>query len=184
MTARIAPAQAPYPADIQAALDATMRGKPPLLLFTTIARDPGLFQKFFAGGLLDRGNLTTRQREIVIDRTTALCKSEYEWGVHVAVYAAHAGFDSAQIASLAHGDALDACWSPEEQLLLTLCDQLQTDCTVTDALWSALKAAFPDEAILELLMLAGFYRSVSYLTNALRLPLEHNAVRFPKAATA
>ena len=82
-----------------------MRGKPPLVLFTTLARDPRLFQKFFAGGLLDRGNLTLRQRELAIVRTTA-------------------------------------------------------------------KSTFSDEAILELLMLAGFHRTVSYLTNALRLPAE------------
>ena len=33
--------------------------------------------------------------------------------------------------------------------------------------------------MLELLLLAGFYRTVSYLTNALRLPLEPYAARFP-----
>ena len=33
--------------------------------------------------------------------------------------------------------------------------------------------------MLELLMLAGFYRTVSYLTNGLRLPLESAGVRFP-----
>jgi hypothetical protein len=31
---------------------------------------------------------------------------------------------------------------------------------------------------MEVLMLAGFYRTVSYLTNALRLPLEDYAARF------
>ena len=39
--------------------------------------------------------------------------------------------------------------------------------------------AFTENAILELLMLAGFYRTVSYLTNGLRLPLESAGVRFP-----
>jgi len=184
MTERIAPAKAPFTPDIQAALETVMRGKPPLLLFTTIARDPRLFQKFFAGGLLDRGNLTIRQREIVIDRTMAQCRSEYEWGVHVAIYATHAGIDSVQLASLVHGSAQDACWSAEERLLIALCDQLHADCTVDEELWLALKAAFTDEAILELLMLAGFYRTVSYLTNALRLPLEPGSARFPEGPAA
>ena len=35
-----------------------------------------------------------------------------------------------------------------------------------------------DEAILELLMLAGSYRTVSYLVNSLRLPLERGARSF------
>jgi hypothetical protein len=33
--------------------------------------------------------------------------------------------------------------------------------------------------MLELLMLAGYYRMISYLTNALRLPLEARGARFP-----
>jgi len=43
-----------------------------------------------------------------------------------------------------------------ERLLLHLCDALHRDCTVDDALWHALSQAFSDEAVLELLMLAGF----------------------------
>jgi hypothetical protein len=43
---------------------------------------------------------------------------------------------------------------------------------------------FSEEAMLELLMLAGFYRTVSYLTNALRLPLEPYAARFSTGPAA
>jgi hypothetical protein len=34
-------------------------------------------------------------------------------------------------------------------------------------------------AVVEIVMLAGFYRTVSYLTNSLRLPRETFAKRFP-----
>ena len=37
--ARIAPGLEPLPHDIQQAIDAVMRGKPSLVLFTTLARD-------------------------------------------------------------------------------------------------------------------------------------------------
>ena len=40
-SARIAPAPEPLPADVQQAIDAIMRGNPPLVLFTTLARDHG-----------------------------------------------------------------------------------------------------------------------------------------------
>ena len=180
MDARIAPAQPPFPAEIQAWLDRTMPpGKPPLRLFATLARDPRLFGKFFAAGLLDRGHLTLRQREIVIDRTTALCRSEYEWGVHMAIFGERVGFTPAQVQSLVHGGPTDACWTPPERQLLQLCDALHRDCDVDDALWQQLREDFSQEAMLELLMLAGFYRTVSVLTNALRLPLEPDAARFP-----
>jgi alkylhydroperoxidase family enzyme len=178
--ARIAPAQPPFAAEVQAALDRTMPpGMPPLVLFTTLARDARLFGKFFAGGLLDRGHLTLRQRELVIHRTTALNRSEYEWGVHVALFAARVHLTPPQLHSTVHGGADDACWSDEDRLLLRLCDALHASSSLDDALWAALRERFSEEAMLELLLLAGFYRTVSYLTNALQLPLEANAARFP-----
>lgn len=179
MAARISPLDPPYDAKLQSRLDAVMHGAPPLRLFTTLARDSRLFDKFFSGSLLDRGHLTLRQREIVIDRTTALCGSEYEWGVHVALFAPKARLDAAAIHSLARGSADDPCWSDEDRDLLRLCDALHRDCDVGDELWRALRMRFSEGALLELLMLAGFYRTVSYLTNVLRLPLEEGVARFP-----
>jgi len=181
-TARIEPAQPPFAPEIQELLDRTMRGAPPLVLFTTLARDPRLFHKFFAAGLLDRGHLTLRQREIVIDRTTALCRSEYEWGVHITLFGHHVELTDAQIRSLVHGGPNDPCWPDDERDLLRLCDALHAHCDVDDALWAALRTRFSEEALLELLMLAGFYRTVSYLTNTVRLPLEPTAARFPTTA--
>ncbi|VWB84880.1 carboxymuconolactone decarboxylase [Burkholderia lata] len=179
MTQRIACAVPPFAPDIAASLDRIMRGRPPLRLFTTLARDARLFTKFFAAGLLDKGHLDIRQREIVIDRTTALCRSEYEWGVHISVFSTAAGLNSEQIRSLARGSADDACWSDEDRLLIRLCDTLHQQCDIDDDLWQALRPHFSDEALLELLMLAGFYRTVSYLANGLRLPPEPGAARFP-----
>ena len=182
-SARIEPATE-LPPDISHALDALMGGRPPLLLFTTLARDRRLFFKFFNSGLLDRGHLTIREREIVIDRVTASCGAEYEWGVHVSAFAAKAGLTEQQIESLASGGADDDCWSQQERLLIRLCDSLHATCDVPDILWDELAARYTDEAIIELLMLAGAYRSVSYLVNSLRLPLEEGARRFSTVAAA
>jgi alkylhydroperoxidase family enzyme len=181
---RISPAPAPLPTDIQATIDAIMRGNPPLVLFTTLARDRRLFFKFFNSGLLDRGHLSLREREIVIDRVTAQCNAEYEWGVHVSTYAAKAALSDTQIQSLTTGGPDDDCWDDEERLLIRLCDNLQDSCSVDDELWSELASTHTEEAIIELLMLAGTYRTVSYLVNGLRLPLEPNARRFTDLAPA
>lgn len=181
MTARVEPAHEPFGQDIQAWLNKTMQpGRAPLVLFTTLARDERLFKKFFAGGLLDRGHLGLRQRELVIDRTTALNKCEYEWGVHIAYFGQRAGLTSAQVESLVHGRPEDDCWSQQDCLLLRLCDELHVTSTVSDALWEALRKEYSEEAMLELLLLAGFYRTVSYLCNATQLPLEFDAARFPR----
>ena len=49
-----------------------MRGAPPLMLFRVMAGNARAWEKFRAGSLLDRGPLSLREREIVIDRTCAL----------------------------------------------------------------------------------------------------------------
>ena len=155
-------------------------GVAPLVLFRALARDQRLFWRFMGGGLLDKGHLTLRQREIVIDRVTARCGAEYEWGVHAAFFARRAGLGEAELRSLVHGQAGDACWSAEDALLVRFCDALHATCDIDDGLWDELRARFSEEAMLELLLLAGFYRTVSYLVNALRLPPEPYSVPFPE----
>lgn len=176
--ARIAPAQAPFAEAIQRRLDAIMPpGAPPLVLFTTLARDARLFERFMSAGLLDRGHLTIRQREVAILRVTALNGSEYEWGVHAVGFAAKAKLTPEDLARTVHGG--HEGWDEESALIVRLCDALQANADVDDALWGELRARFTEMALLELLMLCGFYRTVSVLTNALRLPLEAYAARFP-----
>jgi alkylhydroperoxidase family enzyme len=177
---RIAPFETPYPPEIQEAFDAIMpRGAPPLALFTTLARNPRIFEKFRAGSLLDKGSIALREREIVIDRTTARCGSEYEWGVHIAFFAERAGLTRDQVRATVRSDAGDSAWTARESLLIRLADALHDEAQVGDALWESLKIEFTDEQLLELIVLIGFYHTVSFVTNALRLPPEQGAARFP-----
>jgi alkylhydroperoxidase family enzyme len=169
---RIDPAPEPLDPEIAEAIDRLLRGGPVPMLFRVLARDRRLFFKFFNAGLLDPGHLTVRQREIVIDRTTARCDARYEWGVHVAIFAGPAGLSDEQIRSLAGGGPADGCWGEEDRLLIELCDQLHESATIDDQLWPRLRARFSEEAITELLMLAGYYRTVSYIVNATALPPE------------
>src|SRR3954469_22445926 len=120
---RIAPVDPPYPPDMQAEFDKIMRGAPPLLLFRTVARNPRVLQRMMAGGLLDRGSISLRARELMILRTCARCGAEYEWGVHVAAYGNKAQWTSEHLRSSAHGGATDDCWNSEDRLIIRLADQ-------------------------------------------------------------
>src|ERR1043166_1818696 len=112
MSERISAAQPPYAPEIKAALDKIMPSAvPPLTLFTTLARNPRVFARFMAGGLLDKGSISLREREIMIDRTTARCGSEYEWGVHVAFFAERVELSPEQIDATVHGKGNDNAWS-------------------------------------------------------------------------
>ena len=178
MSARVTPLEPPYPAPVQAALDRIMPpGVPPLALFRTLARNERVFLRLMAGGLLDRGSITLREREIVIDRVCARCGCEYEWGVHVALFAERVGLGPDQLAAVAGGDP--AALPERERLLLRLVDALHDDARVDDALWAALRGHFTEEQLVELVALAGFYHLISFVANALRIPLEPYGARFP-----
>src|ERR1700744_698143 len=115
---RIAPLQPPYAPDIQEQFDRIMRGAPPLMLFRVMAGNARAWDKFRAGSLLDRGPLSLREREIVIDRTCALTGCEYEWGVHVTTFAEAAYLTAEQIRATVQEGAAAPCWSESEQALI------------------------------------------------------------------
>ena len=77
------------------------------------------------------------------------------------------------------GDADAACWSGAEQVLIAAVDALHERATLDDAEFKALSAHYNEAQILEIILLCGFYRTVSYLANTMALPLETTAARFP-----
>ena len=180
MLPRIAPVDPPYPRELQAQFDKLMRGAPPLLLFRTVARNPRVLQRMMDGSLLDRGSVGLRSRELMILRTCARCGSEYEWGVHVALFGAKASLNQAELHATVHGGADDPCWSVEERLVIGLADQLHDTSRVDEALWSELSCRFAADQLVELIVLAGLYHAVSFATNAIRVQNEAFAPGFPK----
>ena len=115
----------------------------------------------------------------MIDRTCARTGCEYEWGVHVAIFAGAAELSEQQVRATVLGEADDPCWSAAEQALIAAVDALHARATLSDDEFKALSAHYDDAKIFEIILLCGFYRTVSYLANGLDLPLEEKAARFP-----
>jgi alkylhydroperoxidase family enzyme len=181
---RVEPVQPPFPPELQAVFDRIMPpGVPPLQLFTTLARVPRIYERFRAGSLLDRGPLSLRHREIVIDRTCARCGCAYEWGVHVAFFAERVALSPEQIRATVHGTPADPAWADEEKLLIRAVDELHDSSRISDELWAALANTFSVEQIFELIALVGFYHTVSFFANGLRLAPEPFGVPLPPAGT-
>ncbi len=84
------------------------------------------------GSLLDRGPVSLRHREIVIDRTCARCGCGYEWGVHIAFFAQRAGLTPEQVRATVRGDANEPAWTDEERLLIRMVDELHDSATLSD----------------------------------------------------
>jgi alkylhydroperoxidase family enzyme len=179
---RIEPVSEPYTPDVAARLAALMPpGEPPIRLFRTFVRNLPMAAGLNAWGsyyLSRRFSLSLRERELVIDRTTARCGCEYEWGVHIAFYAARVDLTPEQIRSLAHGTAADPCWEPRDALVLAAVDALHDTSTIDDELWNRLSASFTEAQLLDLLMLSGWYHAISFAANAAQVEPEDWAPRF------
>ncbi|MGI9024644.1 MAG: carboxymuconolactone decarboxylase family protein [Burkholderiaceae bacterium] len=182
---RIAPLEAPFEGELDALLaKMTPPGAPNVLaLFRTLAKNPKLAERMMATGghFLGKGSsLTMRDREIVIDRTCARCGAEYEWGVHVAAFAKPAGLSDAEVRATVTWPPSDA-WAPNEAALIAMVDALHENSTVDDAIWAELARHYDEAQLIELVMLTGWYHAISFVCNALRVPLESWQARLPKA---
>ena len=78
-----------------------------------------------------------------------------------------------------HGTPDDDCWQGDDAIVLRLADRLYETNDVDDVLWADAAARFSAPQLVELVMLAGLYRAVSYLVNALRVAPEPFAPAFP-----
>jgi 4-carboxymuconolactone decarboxylase len=171
---RLAPLDPPYAPKIDDALKRLMGAvdAEPLKLFRTIAHHDVLLERFrqIGSSLLSFGRLPAEEREVVILRTTARCGAAYEWGVHKTVF--HTAADA------------DALWRgavPEGRagVLVRLCDELHDTATISDELWRELRAGWPDDQLVELICLAGFYHLVGYACNAFAVEPELWAAQPP-----
>ena len=157
----------------------------PLALFRTLAIHGELMSRMrpLGSGILNHGLVPAREREIVLHRTCARAGAEYEWGVHAVAYARQVGLTAEQLAATAGGSdaAEDPSWSEQDALLIRLADELHETASVSDELWTQLKLHYTDPQLLELFVTAGWYRTLAYVINAARIPLEPWAARFPPA---
>ena len=154
----------------------------PLSLFRTWARHLPLARALRPIGrhVLAEGALEPRDRELLILRVCARCGAEYEWGVHAVSYPPRLGLSEEKVRATRGARADDPIWEPREGLLLRVADALHDTATLDDDLWREAAATWDEAQLLELLLVVGFYHAVSFTVNALRLPPEPWAARFPR----
>ena len=154
-------------------------GAPPQLnIFRTLAHNEALSKGFLqlGGHLLGGEVLPVREREIVILRTGFRSGSEYEFGQHTRI-GRKGGLTEEEVARLADADS--GQWSTDDAALVTLVDELCSDNIVSDDTWQTLTARWTDAELLELLVLAGFYRLVSGMLNSIGVALEPSVPGWP-----
>ena len=183
---RIAPLEPPYEPDIATMLAKWMppgSAMEPLRLFRTLAVHDDFTSRMrpLGAGILGKGRVEPRLREVMIHRTCALCGAEYEWGVHAVAFGGPLGFTDEQLASTVHGSAADPMWSEEESAVFRLADELHATSAVSDELYTELSERFSADQILELVITSGWYHTISFVINAAGVQHEEWAARFPPA---
>ena len=92
--ARLSALESPFEPEVKAQLEAMMpAGSPPIGLFRTMVRNRAMTTAMHGFGAYELSrelSVRLREREVVILRTCAGCGAEYEWGVHVEVFAQRA----------------------------------------------------------------------------------------------
>ncbi|HWG08424.1 MAG TPA: carboxymuconolactone decarboxylase family protein [Solirubrobacteraceae bacterium] len=184
MTQRIEPLQPPYEPQMAEMLAKWMppgSDVEPLRLFRTLARHDWLFSRMrpLGAGILGHPRLDPRERELLILRTCARAGAEYEWGVHVVAFARPLGLSEQQIAASVLGASTDPVWSDADAQLIAAADALYDADTIPDELWRELSTRLRDDQLLELVIVAGWYRLISYVINAAGIEREPWAERFP-----
>jgi alkylhydroperoxidase family enzyme len=181
---RIAPAEPPYAPELEAELARWMppaAGVEPLRLFRTLVRNLPLAEAMRPLGahlLSRRASLARREREIVIDRVSARCGCEYEWGVHVAAFGARVGLGEEELRATAAPDA--SAWRGRDALLVRLVDELHETSQVSGELWRRLEAEYEPGQLLELLVLVGWYHVIAFVANGAGVAREAWAPRLPR----
>lgn len=180
---RLPPLSPPYADDLAEELRKWMPpgSAEPLALFRTLAHHPALMSRMrpLGSGLLNHGAVEPRDREIVIHRICARTGAEYEWGVHAVIFARRHGVTEAQLAATVHGDASDPAWSERDALLIRIADQLCDHAAVDTPTYTAAAAHWTPPQLLELVILAGWYRLIAGILRTAQTPLEPWAARFP-----
>lgn len=142
-------------------------GSGPPHIFTTLARNRGLFRRWlrFAGALMPGGKLPRSDSELLILRVADNCGSEYEWVQHERI-ALTAGLSRDDVQRVRQGPAAPG-WSDRQRLLLQAADELHADRFISDSTWDGLRALLDDARLIELCMLVGHYEMLAMTLNSL-----------------
>jgi 4-carboxymuconolactone decarboxylase len=113
--------------------------------------------------------MTIRERELAILRIGWLSQAPFEWGAHVEI-AKRNGVTAQEIERLIEGSAAPG-WGEQDRALVRAMEELHADSMIGDATWAQLEKFYSDKKLIEILILAGQYKTVAYYQNSLRLPL-------------
>ena len=124
----------------------------------------GVAKKF-----LSDGEMPIRDRELAVLHIGWLSQAPFEWGSHVKISKRN-GITSEEIERVTEGSSAKG-WNKRDRAIIRAMEELHLDSMISDETWADLQQFYNDKKLIELVILAGQYKTVAYYQNALRLPM-------------
>jgi 4-carboxymuconolactone decarboxylase len=149
-----------------------------LKLFRTMLRSPDAMRGLMAWGNYiqsKKNDLQGREKEIVILRTSFLCKAAYEWSHHANI-GKHAGLTEEEIEAIKAGADAHP-WTPSDRILIVACDELMADHFIGDATWAEMARHFSEKQLMDIVLTSGHYAQVGKIVNTFGIQLDDGGRR-------
>lgn len=145
-----------------------------------LARNPNLMKRWmgFAHYLLNETNLTIRDRELAILRTSFLGKFDYEWGQHVQIARNAADFSDKDFRGLIQGPD-DAHWNDKDASLLQSVDELFSEYEISRSTWSELTRFYSVPEAMDLVFTVGNYTMLGMAVRSFDVELDEGLQPIP-----
>ncbi|HMF97432.1 MAG TPA: carboxymuconolactone decarboxylase family protein [Vicinamibacterales bacterium] len=142
--------------------------------FNVLLRSPeiGDLAQEFGAATRFKSSLPQRLYELAILVTARHWTSQFEWQAHHRS-ALQAGLSPAIADAIAAGRR-PAVMQKDEEAIYNFCSELLADKQVSDATFAAVKNAFGERGVVDVIAVTGWYNTVSMLLNVDRYPVADN----------
>lgn len=145
-----------------------------LNIFRTSLRAPTLFKSIMVWsnylGSKQTNAVPLREKELIVLRTSYLCKCGYEWSHH-AYLALKAGLTQDEVDALRDAKP-DHEWGRQDQALVDMCEQLVKDQFVRDETWKELEQFFSQKQLMDAVYTCAHYTMASATANAFGIQID------------
>lgn len=135
----------------------------------TLVHHPELTRAYltFNAHLLVSSTLSPRVREVALLRAVQVRPCEYLWDHHIPI-AQRTGLSAAEIDAIRAGDPQH----PVDRLVVRAVDELNESNTLSDPVWSELRAHFDERQLMDLIFTIGCYQLLGAAVNVLGIQPE------------
>ncbi len=149
-------------------------------VFRGLLHSPSAAAGFYGvvNALMFRNKVAARTRELIILRIGWRTGSEYVFCNHVRI-SRDLGISDEEILGVRDPQRCQA-YSKTDRAVLHLADELHEHAEVTRSTWAALEKAFAPDELVELLLIAGFWRMAAGFVKSIKIPLDAGVASWPE----